>query len=460
MKRSILVLILLRLLLSPSFAATKYVTQSGSGKADGSGAMNPMSVAAFNAASFSAGDTISFSGTITSKVTIPSGGSSGNRITYNFSGATVGTTTGTRINLNGKSHLNLFGGTFAAAPELFQSCIYDGEVTTVSDIVVSGWTFDAGSGASAVFLAFSGTANPVDITVENNTIDNVMRFVATYAQGDNFIIRNNYARSTEEEGSVDPANFQADLIFLASARTVTISGNKLINRSPSGGNNHSDPIQSFSSGRRSPHGWIVKHNWIEMATGGDSAWLTMEDWTGGVDGLKAFGNVFVGEKGSANIGINVSFQVNPNARIYLYNNTFIRRNNPSSTVRIDNVNIDLYAKNNIVWASSSTSSSIYVGGASPHWVSVNYNFTYNNRDTPSQWTGANGSNSTNPLFENTGSNQFWLSSGSKLIGAGDNSIGSEYEYGIAPGATWPNPTLVARSGAWDVGAYVSTAGGR
>ena len=52
-----------------------------------------------------------------------------------------------------------------------------------------------------------------------------------------------------------------------------------------------------------------------------------------------------------------------------------------------------------------------------------------------------------------------LAQGSPCLGKADNTIGAEYAYGIAPGSTWPNPTVVARTGAWDVGAFVGTAGG-
>jgi hypothetical protein len=64
--------------------------------------------------------------------------------------------------------------------------------------------------------------------------------------------------------------------------------------------------------------------------------------------------------------------------------------------------------------------------------------------------------SQNPLFNNFAGNDFSLQSGSPAIGKGAN-LGSAYTAGVAPGATWPNPSLINRptSGAWDIGAYQS-----
>jgi hypothetical protein len=67
--------------------ATKWVAQSSAGSADGTSASNAYSIAQLNAASPyspAAGDTVVLSGTITTKLVIPTSGSAGNIITYQF----------------------------------------------------------------------------------------------------------------------------------------------------------------------------------------------------------------------------------------------------------------------------------------------------------------------------------------------------------------------------------------
>lgn len=63
-------------------ASPLYVTQSGSGDADGSSYANSMSVATHNAATFTGDDTIYLCDTITSSVIVPSSGAEGHPIVY------------------------------------------------------------------------------------------------------------------------------------------------------------------------------------------------------------------------------------------------------------------------------------------------------------------------------------------------------------------------------------------
>ena len=74
--------------------ATYYMTQNGNGSADGSSLENAMSVTTHNGMTFSEGDIINVSGTITSSILPPSSGSDGHPIIYdgNEGEATYGTT--------------------------------------------------------------------------------------------------------------------------------------------------------------------------------------------------------------------------------------------------------------------------------------------------------------------------------------------------------------------------------
>jgi hypothetical protein len=85
-----------------------------------------------------------------------------------------------------------------------------------------------------------------------------------------------------------------------------------------------------------------------------------------------------------------------------------------------------------------------------------YNFFYNTTAPDTNDQGPHGSLTLDPSFTNFTGEDYSTQSSSPLVGAGDDTIGSAYDQGIAPGATWPNPKLVTRpAGAWDVGAFQS-----
>jgi Right handed beta helix region len=79
----------------------------------------------------------------------------------------------------------------------------------------------------------------------------------------------------------------------------------------------------------------------------------------------------------------------------------------------------------------------------------------------SGWQSASGqdanSQSGNPSFTNTGSEDFTLTSGSPAIDAGTN-LGSTYEDGLASWSTWPNSVTTLNQNTygagWEIGAYV------
>ena len=70
-----------------------------------------------------------------------------------------------------------------------------------------------------------------------------------------------------------------------------------------------------------------------------------------------------------------------------------------------------------------------------------YNRFYQYGSPGSTYTGAHGAVSSNPSFTDYVNNNLSLQPSSPCIGTGDNTLGSTYNQGIAPGATWPNPDI-------------------
>lgn len=100
--------------------ATIYITESGAGAQTGVDAANAHSAAWFNTAAnwgggageINPGDTVVFSGTITSQLTVQASGTAGNVITFLWeSGAKLSRTAGTLISCTNKSYLKFDGGT-------------------------------------------------------------------------------------------------------------------------------------------------------------------------------------------------------------------------------------------------------------------------------------------------------------------------------------------------------------
>src|SRR5207302_7950873 len=180
----------------------------------------------------------------------------------------------------------------------------------------------------------------------------------------------------------------------------------------------------------------------------------------GQPAMRIYANVFVGETPSINGGNGISIHTGTNASdtYYFYNNTIYRHQQPYNAIRLGEGDGPgtLFWRNNIAAQDASAGSQMtqVTSTAGATW---DYNFFSTNWDTcNSTFTGIHGGCLAIPAFANTSADNLALLVGSQLIGAGDSSIGSEFNQGIAPGATWPNPALVTRAnGAWDVGAFQS-----
>ena len=441
-------------------AASYYVTQSGAGSKNGLSLANAWSVANFNAsATPTGGDTVFFSGTITSEV-VPNTSGTGtgaNVLTLDFTGATVNISNDPEIMLNGKSYLTLLGGTFAtdAGNHGLIRCY----TAVAHDITVSGWTYTGPDGGTDLFfrVGYCGA----NLLIQNNHMDNVVSCVNSYEAATNgpVTILNNYCRT-----SINTVQ-QTDVINMGDTRNVLIQGNMLIQRSPGQNNNgqHNDVIQTYKGGgggSQNPSGWTIRYNWVglEMETPertGDNSWMMMEnlDDSSGF-ACKVYGNVFYGGKlyFSGNNGWGCS--TTSSATFYFYNNTAIRHLGPNGGVGC-NAGSTAYMRNNAGQDDAGQSGRDF-GMSCTAGATWDYNFWYLTQGCSGTDSGSHGSCSTDNLFTDFANDNFAPAVGSPLINGGDSTIGAEYNQGIAPGATWPNPTLVTRTaGAWDVGAYQS-----
>lgn len=439
----------------PSMAGTSYyVTQSGAGSNNGTSPANAWSVGAYNSTSTPAGgDTVFFSGTITSTIVPNSNGNSSSRLVLDFTGAMVNATNpGLRI--KGRSYLTINGGTFGASSS---GTLIDFGGSQSHDVTINGWRYTGASGGTASFIWGNYCYN---LTVSNNTVDNIALFVGGDSVNDHdILIKNNYASS-----SINTAT-QSDIIRYGDAYNVTIEGNKLIQRTPgdNASGRHNDAIQTYKSGASQsgyPYGWIIRYNWIEVnATSGtgDTSWLMLELMSdgGATPALKVYSNVFVGDPTDSNTnnGVCIDQQTTP-FTVYFYNNTVIRQNGPDNTIRLLGPGT-AYVRNNAGYDSSKNWGTDLSWSMTPgaQW---DRNFFYQFSQCSSTYTGPHGSCSTDPKFSNYSNGDFSLQSSSPLANAGDSTIGSEYSQGIAPGSSWPNPTLVTRTtGNWGIGAFQS-----
>ena len=434
-----------------SVAATYYVTQSGAGSKNGTSLANAWSVANYNASGTpTGGDTIYFSGTITSTV-VPGKSGTGNgngRLTLDFSGAAL---TAPALSFSNISYLTLNGGTIAAGTDGVSviSCAYVSPGVG-HDITIQNFAFTGAAGGNSTFFSVGSCTN---VLIQNNKADNVLSFVNEW-QGmtHDITILNNYART-----SVNITQ-QSDLITLGDSQAVLIQGNYLENRSPGSQSNsrHNDIIQTFQSGSsrsQTPSGWTIAYNWVVenvtdcAHTDGSNSW-TMIEGTGGTNYL--YGNVFYAP-GSCSFGNGQTMDSNQSSVVwYVYNNTYASPHGYPGIWFQNSGN--LYFRNNVFQMSGGNGTYlVFNWNAGATW---DYNFLYGVPDCSSKVTGSHGSCSTNPSFANFSGGDFSFSAGSPLLNAGDSTIGATYTQGIASGSVWPAPFLAARAaGTWDVGAY-------
>ncbi len=443
--RKLFVILLPLLLPFSAFATSYFVTQSGAGSKDGTSSSNAWPVGSFNSSRVpTGGDTVFFSGAFTSGVNPGSSGTSANRLTLDFTAATLNSG---GISLSSVSYLTVNGGTFGSSNT---GTLIDFAGAQSHDVTINGWTYAGPAGGTTDFLSLNYCYN---LTVSGNHVSNIAHLIGGDSTlNHDLLILNNYAMTSNNQ------RVQTDVITIGDAANVTIQGNKLINQAPGAtSNDHNDCIQTYTKGggnAGAPTNWIVRYNWIEMqqnSGSGDNSWLMIEN-LGGNPAMQLYGNVFVGSGSVGNNGCCFNSE-NSSAVIYYYNNTIIRHASPDNTIRFLAPGT-LYARNNVGMADPAADGTFLVWQFSKG-ATWNNNYFYQFDDATATQAGTNGSVSTNPLFTNYAGNDFSLQSSSPLRGAGDNTIGTQYSQGIAQGATWPNPTLVPRT-TWDVGAFQTT----
>jgi len=360
------------------------------------------------------------------------------------------------VDLNNKSFVTIQGDpvnktvcTSASAGTQFNA-----QSETGHDITIDSFTYTGPAGGTADFYQNGFYTN---VTISNNFGDNLSHLVNSY-QGSvhDFTIINNYGRTSTDTTTDD------DVIQISDAINVTIQGNKLIDQAPGNTCCHNDVIQTFQSGsstHQHPSNWIIRYNWIESAQtaggGGNESFMEMQNFAG-QPALQIYGNVFVGTGVAQSGGNGISLHSGTNASdtYYFYNNTVWGHQMPLNPIRLGEGDGPgtLFFRNNAAGDDTTGQGIQATFTAGAPW---NNNYFYQYSNCSSTFTGTNGSCSLTPTaLSSTSGNNFSPAIGSLLINAGDSSIGTAYNQGIAPGATWPNPALVTRTaGAWDAGAF-------
>ena len=231
-------------------AANYYVTQSGAGSGSGTSPGNAWSVATFNAGTTPAsGDTVIFTGMITSTIVPKKSGASGSPITLDFSAATLNTAS-PRIQITSQSFLNLLGGVMGAG----DGTMIDFNNQTSHDIFIANWNCPNTPGSLAGFVHGWACYN---LTISNCVCLGYeqLYFGATTNSHDVTIINNKIVGSTN---IID----QTDLIFIGDEQNVLIQGNYLQQNAPGdqASGRHNDCIQTFQGGESAsgaPSGWVA-----------------------------------------------------------------------------------------------------------------------------------------------------------------------------------------------------------
>lgn len=451
-------------------SSTYYVTQTASGGGLNNGSSsNPWSLSTFNGKTTpTGGDTVCISGNITGTVTPSCNGSSGHPITFDLTGTISGTactfTTG-GILFSANSYLTFNGGTFSSTNTGISGT--DGALvgfaaSTASDhITLQGMSFAGNSSTGVTDFVHFGVANHgigtvSNLLLQNNTMSGVSHFVdGSDSACSNITLLNNSMTSSANTTQ------QSDVISLYYMSNVLIQGNYLKHNTPGSTTNgrHNDCIQCSGGGGGTPTNWTICYNWIELAESGgdgDNSWMMME---GMGSNIEIFGNVF--KMDVSDPGNGIAFDTNASGNtVFFYNNTCVAKSGISGPVNFVRFlqgtgTNTLYARNNILYVDPSFSGTMatwtYTAGAT--W---DYNYFFN-AHPDGNYYGSHGSQSVDPKLNNYSTGDYTLDPSSPCLGSGDSAIGSTYNQGIAPSATWPNPALNSRAASWDIGAFQSSA---
>jgi hypothetical protein len=425
MRKWILVSALVGVAAPPVLAEDFYVSQVATG--DGRSCSSTLSVSWFNTASSWAnpkqplkigpGDTVYLCGTITGTLTFQGSGSdTGGVVTVDGANATMSAD----VNIPHRSYWTFQNGTW-----------------------VSGYT------STAVFYVDGGHHG----TIANNRLNEYTSRILFIAKSNEYAyeiaVRNNYFRSSSSASAA-----QHDVIATEGAHDILVEGNYIELRLTNN-DQHIDIVQTWMRSynlANKPYNLTLRYNWFALNTTtsqNHKAWCMVENLYGT---NYVYGNVFVGVTGASETK---PFQFDSvDGVVHVYNNTFVAKGTSAGGgVFSAGQGSGMTAKNNIVYAEGSQTLADPAGSPT-----LAYNLWKGLNEVPTSKC-TDHCLFTDPLFTNYAAGVFTLQSTSPAIGKGTNlgsgPAGHSFDYGLAPGATWPGPALAQRTGAWDMGAYVS-----
>jgi hypothetical protein len=414
------------------------VSQAGAGAQDGTSAANarPFSFVTNGAnwgtgsTQIAPGDTVALNGTITTSLTLPGSGSSAGMVTIDGTNATMGSAV--QFTCSGRNW-----------------------------VTIKNWTYPSGSTAGATITTCD------HITIDGLVVPNGTGGVFWGVNTTNMVLRNSYLQQT----TVDQGS-QFDIIDSEGTNGLLIEGNYFALRSRGTcASCHDDAFQTFCHGNsciagQTPQNITIRYNRWEMdTTVANNKSLLQFEGIGGTNAI--YGNIFYGIQG-ADAGNGMLTQTGQAGVGWtIINNTTYVANGLENTWRLCIGNCgtsggsgSLAFRNNIT---SSPAGTVYcnsptTGCGSGTWSP--FSRTNNN------WTGGNAPSClatelcSSPLFTNQAAGVLTLTASSPGKGTGTviaNTGGQTFNVGLAPAATWPNPTLQTRNATtWDMGAYVMT----
>jgi hypothetical protein len=404
-----------------------YVSQAGGG--DGSSCVSARSASWFNTSAnwanpkqsgrIGPGDTILLCGTLTTSLTLQGSGITDGYVTIDGTTATLGTSFS--FSTNNQSWWRIQNCTWSSGATVAIIKIVGG-----SNGIFTGANADNASGDPIVWLGqFNGAVRPDNITVSNS-------YLAT--------------------GATNYGDTQHDIIKTEGSTNVVIEGNYLEMRAGgTGASAHDDVIQTYEKGGASggpPANWTIRYNWIVMnsTVANDRSWTMLESLSGA---NYIYGNVFLGIQGAGSANGLCANSNQTGVIFYIYNNTFVAKGSSSNNVLNLAAPGTASITNNIFHLQDQTA----ITGSMTSRRS--YNLWYGSSiPTCSGITGE--ICNQDPLFADYANNKFFLTAASPAKGTGANlgngPTGQALDWGVAPQATWPSPTLVSRA-SWDRGSY-------
>jgi hypothetical protein len=414
-------------------AANIFIAQNATGAGTGGSCANALAVSFFNssgnwgtgASQIGGGTTVHLCGTISSNLTFQQNGTSGKPVVLDGAGATMSAyiNTGTQY-------------------WTIQNCVWSTSYATNSP-------------TQAVIQTQGGAAFG---TIQGNHIDVMNSAQVIFFQNitHDITVLNNYMRVSTPSGG---DGFDTDVIDTEGAYNIMVQGNYIAMNVGAGDQNcggcHDDLTQVWGSGgnpANAPYNWTYRYNYFAQesspAKTNNQSLMMMEQI--GTGYWNVYGNVFQCVS-SGSSGNGITFDSNTSGMVAnIYDNTIVE--NAGACNNLFNLSgSGVYnLENNIIY--NTDAGNALTGGVA--FGARGFNLWYGPNIPSCVATEICGQN---PLFTNYGGSQFSLQSGSPAIGIGTN-LGSTYDQYPVSAATWPNPQLGTRSGAWDLGAYSSGGG--